>query len=130
MAAIINVGALSCLHVSLILLSLILLGSTQLSGTCGEMPLRGPRCLGLHLAGDKCSVDWLMVKQGCWKSEHQGYQCRYHMTKRLRDAVPSGLHRDAFQLDNMHAVGSRLESRRVSPQNTRVGVSVNIQSGS
>jgi hypothetical protein len=54
-----------------------------------------------------------MVKQGCWKSEDQGYQFRYHMTKKLRDAFPSGLHRDAFQLDNMHAVGSGLESRCV-----------------
>jgi hypothetical protein len=35
------------------------------------------------------------------------------MTKKLRDAFPSGLHRGAFQLDNMHAVGSGLESRRV-----------------
>jgi hypothetical protein len=51
MAAMINLGAKSCLHVSLILLR-----STQLSGTCGEIPLWGPRCLGLHLTGDKCSV--------------------------------------------------------------------------
>jgi hypothetical protein len=36
MAAMINLGAQSCLHVSLILLR-----STQLSGTCGEIPLRG-----------------------------------------------------------------------------------------
>jgi hypothetical protein len=35
------------------------------------------------------------------------------MTRKLRDAFPSGLHRDAFQLDNMHAVGSGLEPRRV-----------------
>ena len=39
--ATINLGAQSCLHVSP-----ILLGSTQLLGTCGEMPLRGPWCLG------------------------------------------------------------------------------------
>jgi hypothetical protein len=35
------------------------------------------------------------------------------MTRKLRDAFPSGLHRDAFQLDNMHAVGFELKSRRV-----------------
>jgi hypothetical protein len=50
-AAMINLGAQSCLHVSLILLR-----STQLSGTCREMPLRGPRCLGPHLTGDGCIV--------------------------------------------------------------------------
>jgi hypothetical protein len=35
------------------------------------------------------------------------------MTRQLRDAFPSGLHRDAFQLDNMHAAGFGLKSRRV-----------------
>jgi hypothetical protein len=50
-AAMINLGAQSCLHVSL-----ILLGSTQLSGTCEEIPLQGPPCLGLHLTVDKCFV--------------------------------------------------------------------------
>jgi hypothetical protein len=44
------------------------------------------------------------------------------MTRKLRDAFPSGLHRDAFQLDTMHAVDSGLKSRRDSPQNTRVEV--------
>jgi hypothetical protein len=51
MAAMMNLGAQSCLHVSLILLR-----STQLSGTRGEMPLQSPLCLGLHLTGDKCGV--------------------------------------------------------------------------
>jgi hypothetical protein len=102
-----NLGAQSGLHVSPIT---ALLRSTQLSGTCGEMPPRRPRCLGLHLT---CDSYWLMVKQGCWKSGDQGHQFRYHMTRKHRDAFPSGLHRDAFQLDNMHAVGSGLESRRV-----------------
>jgi hypothetical protein len=93
-AATINLGAQPCLHVSP-----ILLGSTQLPGTCGEMPLRG----------NKGSV----VKQGCRKSEDQSHRFRYHMTRTLRDAFPLWLHRDAFQLDNMYAVGSGLESRRV-----------------
>jgi hypothetical protein len=81
-----------------------------------------------------------MVKQGYWKSKDQGHQFRYDMTRKLRDASPSELQRDSFQLDNMHAVGSALEprhvyagqlllcsggdmleSRRDSPQNTRVG---------
>ena len=51
MAAMIKLGAQSCLHVALILLRL-----TQLLDTWGEMPLRGPRCLDPHLAGDKCIV--------------------------------------------------------------------------
>jgi hypothetical protein len=76
-----------------------------------------------------------VVKQGCWKSEDQGHQFRYHMTRKLRDAFILGLHRDAFQLDNVYALGSglnrdaftwgnfspggeMLESRRDSPQNT------------
>jgi hypothetical protein len=110
--------------------SLILLRSMQLSGTCGEMPPRRPRCLGLHITRDS---DWLMVKQGCWKSEDQGHQFRYHMTRKLRDAFPSGLHRDAFQQlapdrnrdaftrGNFCPRGEILKSRRDSPQNTRVG---------
>jgi hypothetical protein len=61
MAAMINLGAQSCLHVSLILLR-----STQLSGTRGEMPLRGPLCLGLPLTGDRCSVI------GWWSSRAAG----------------------------------------------------------
>jgi hypothetical protein len=61
MAAMINLGAQFCLHVSL-----ILLGFTQLSDTCGEIPLRGPRCLGMHLTGDKCSVT------GSWSSRAVG----------------------------------------------------------
>jgi hypothetical protein len=35
---------------------LILLRSMQLSGTCGEIPLRGSWCLGLYLTHDKCSL--------------------------------------------------------------------------
>jgi hypothetical protein len=38
----------------------------------------------------------------------------YHTPSRLRDAFPLGLHRDAFQLDNMHAGGSKQKSRHVS----------------
>lgn len=63
----------------------------------------------MPLRSNKGSV----VKQGCWKSEDQGHQFQYHMTRKLRDAFPLGLHRDAFQLDSMHAVGSELESRYV-----------------
>jgi hypothetical protein len=51
MAAMINSGAQSCLRVPLILLKF-----TQLSGTCGEIPLRGPWCLGLYLTHDKCRL--------------------------------------------------------------------------
>jgi hypothetical protein len=82
-----------------------------------------------------------MVKQGCWKSEDQGYQFRYHMTRKLRDALlpcciatrfnlttcmqlAPDWNRDAFTRGNFSPGGEMLESRRGSPQNTRVAAFV------
>jgi hypothetical protein len=104
--------------------------------------MRGDAASGSPVLGSapdrrRVYCDWSMVKQGCWKSEDQGHHFRYHRTRKLPDVFPSGSHRDAFSLTtcmqlapdwnreaftrgNLSSAGRISESRRVSPQNTRV----------
>jgi hypothetical protein len=101
--------------------------------------IRGDTASGSPVLGSapdrrQVECDWLIVKQGCWKSEGQGHQFRYHMTGKLRVASPLGLHRDAFQelapdwnrdaftRGNFCPRGEILKSRHDSPQNTRVAL--------